>query len=119
VACADLLDAGCDLPVVNERHAQIATSLGERRTERDRLAIGRDRFGEESLRAKGDPEVVVEVGIGCVDADPRAFGRAISAIGAIPLRMVSQAASRRNITFVLRDADVPTAMTRLHDEFFG
>jgi aspartokinase len=32
--------------------------------------------------------------------------------------MVSQAASRRNITFVLRDADVPQAMTQLHDAFF-
>ena len=37
----------------------------------------------------------------------------------IPLRLVSQAASRRNITFVLRDADVPQAMNRLHDEFFA
>ena len=33
--------------------------------------------------------------------------RASSALERIPLRMVSQAASRRNITFVLRDADVP------------
>ena len=37
---------------------------------------------------------------------------------AIPLRLVSQAASRRNITFVLRDADVPQAMKRLHEAFF-
>ena len=53
------------------------------------------------------------------DEDPKAFGKAISALGSIPLRMVSQAASRRNITFVLRDADVPQAMNRLHDAFFG
>jgi hypothetical protein len=33
--------------------------------------------------------------------------------------MVSQAASRRNVTVVLRDADVPAAMTRLHDLFFA
>ena len=32
--------------------------------------------------------------------------------------MVSQAASRRNITFVLRDADVADAMTRFHEAFF-
>jgi hypothetical protein len=31
---------------------------------------------------------------------------------------VSQAASRRNVTLVLRDADMETAMTRLHDEWF-
>jgi aspartate kinase len=50
--------------------------------------------------------------------DPALFGRAIVALGQIPLRLVSQAASRRNITFVLRDADVTEAMTRLHDAFF-
>ncbi len=78
----------------------------------------------EALRSFADVECEREMAIICavgedIHADPRAFGRAISAIGAIPLRMVSQAASRRNMTFVLRDADVPTAMTRLHDEFFG
>jgi aspartate kinase len=51
-------------------------------------------------------------------ADPTLFGRAVTALDRLPLRLVSQAASRRNITFVLRDADVPQAMTRLHDTFF-
>ena len=40
-------------------------------------------------------------------ADPTLFGRAVTSLDRIPLRLVSQAASRRNITFVLRDADVP------------
>jgi aspartokinase len=31
---------------------------------------------------------------------------------------VSQAASRRNVTFVMRDADVVKAMASLHQEFF-
>jgi aspartate kinase len=52
-------------------------------------------------------------------ADPTLFGRAVTALDRVPLRLVSQAASRRNITFVLRDADVPHAMTRLHEQFFG
>ena len=51
-------------------------------------------------------------------SDPMLFGRAVTALERIPLRLVSQAASRRNITFVLRDADVPHAMMRLHDTFF-
>jgi aspartate kinase len=51
--------------------------------------------------------------------DATLFGRAVTALDRIPLRLVSQAASRRNITFVLRDADVPHAMTRLHEQFFG
>jgi len=42
----------------------------------------------------------------------------IAALGRLPLRMVSQAASRRNVTVVLNDCDVPAAMTRLHAEFF-
>jgi aspartate kinase len=53
-----------------------------------------------------------------IHEDPKAFGRAILALDSIPLRMVSQAASRRNITFVLRDTDAPDAMVRLHDAFF-
>jgi aspartate kinase len=51
-------------------------------------------------------------------ADPTLFGRAVTALDRIPLRLVSQAASRRNITFVLRDSDVPHAMMRLHETFF-
>ena len=51
-------------------------------------------------------------------ADPTLFSRAVTALDRVPLRLVSQAASRRNITFVLRDADVPHAMMRLHETFF-
>jgi aspartate kinase len=51
-------------------------------------------------------------------ADPTLFGKAVTALDRIPLRLVSQAASRRNITFVLRNSDVPHAMMRLHETFF-
>jgi aspartokinase len=51
--------------------------------------------------------------------DAALFGRAVQALGRIPLRQVSQAASRRNVTFVLRNVDVPEAMNRLHDTFFS
>ena len=50
--------------------------------------------------------------------DPTLFGRAVMSLERIPLRLVSQAGSRRNVTFVLRDADVPHAMMRLHETFF-
>jgi aspartate kinase len=50
--------------------------------------------------------------------DPTLFARAIVSLGRIPLRLVSQAASRRNITLVLSDADVAEAMTRLHEALF-
>ncbi len=76
-----------------------------------------------SLRGFADVSCEGEMAIICavgedIHEDPKAFGRAISALGTIPLRMVSQAGSRRNITFVLRDADVPEAMMQLHDAFF-
>jgi aspartate kinase len=77
----------------------------------------------ESLRQFAD--VSCERQMGLISAvgenlheDTTLFGRAITALDTIPLRLVSQAASRRNITFVLRDADVPRAMTLLHEKFF-
>jgi aspartate kinase len=45
--------------------------------------------------------------------------RVLRVLESVPLRMVSQAASRRNITVVLRQPDLPGAMQRLHQEFFG
>jgi len=44
-------------------------------------------------------------------SDPTLFGRAVTALGSVPLRLVSQAASRRNITFVLRDSDAAEVMS--------
>jgi aspartate kinase len=73
--------------------------------------------GFADVSCERDMAIICTVGEDIHD-DPKAFGRALAALDSIPLRMVSQAASRRNITFVLRDADVAEAMTRLHDMFF-
>jgi aspartate kinase len=51
-------------------------------------------------------------------SDPMLFAKAVLALDSIPLRLVSQAGTRRNVTFVLRDQDAARAMTRLHDAFF-
>ncbi len=67
-----------------------------------------------------EPQMAIVCAVGeNLRADPTLFARAVTALDRIPLRLVSQAASRRNITFVLRDADVPEAMHRLHEKFFG
>jgi aspartate kinase len=50
--------------------------------------------------------------------EPEMAARVIGVLEEVPLRMISQAASRRNITVVLRQADLPHAMERLHEEFF-
>jgi aspartate kinase len=53
-------------------------------------------------------------------ATDRAFAsRLLNAVDGVPLRMVSQAASRRNVTIVIAAADLPAALNRLHDRFFG
>ena len=43
----------------------------------------------------------------------------LASIGDVPLRMLSQAASRRNSTFVIRESDLPAALGRIHDKFFS
>ena len=49
--------------------------------------------------------IVCAVGDG-LQRDPALAARVLTSVGDVPLRMVSQAASRRNITFVIREADV-------------
>lgn len=51
--------------------------------------------------------------------EPTIASRVLRCLEDVPLRMVSQAASRRNMTVVLREADLGTAMQRLHSEFFA
>ena len=84
------------------------------------------RLDEIVENLKQFAEVSCERQMGLVSAvgenlheDTTLFGRTVTALDRIPLRLVSQAASRRNITFVLRDADVPQAMQLLHERFFG
>jgi len=66
-----------------------------------------------------EPEMAIISAVGeNLRSDPMLFARAVTSLERIPLRLVSQAAGRRNITFVLRDADVPNAMRKLHETFF-
>jgi aspartate kinase len=76
-----------------------------------------------NLRNFADVACETQMAIVCVvgenlRSDPALFAKAITSLDRIPLRLVSQAASRRNITFVLRDGDVPEAMSRLHAALF-
>jgi aspartate kinase len=51
--------------------------------------------------------------------EPETAARVVGVLEEVPLRMISQAAARRNITVIMRQADLPHAMQRLHEEFFG
>jgi aspartate kinase len=51
--------------------------------------------------------------------DPAFVGRLLDAVGAVPVRMLSQAAARRNITLVINENDLVPALQRVHERFFG
>jgi aspartate kinase len=84
------------------------------------------RLGDIVQALREFAEVNVEGGLAILCAvgdnlrtDPRIAARVIGALNGFPVRMVSQAASRRNVTIVLRDEDLASGMSRLHSEFFG
>ncbi len=51
--------------------------------------------------------------------DPTLVARVLAAVGEVPLRLISQAASRRNLTFVVREVDLRGVLVRLHEAFFA
>ena len=77
-----------------------------------------------ALAPLGEVQVEHDMALLCAVGDrlrlePEIAGRVVSILEEVPLRMISQAASRRNITVVLRQDDLPRAMARLHEELFG
>jgi len=73
-------------------------------------------FSEVSI--EGDLALLCAVGDSLQGA-PEIAARVVGVLEEVPLKMISQAASRRNITVVLRQSDLPHAMQRLHEEFFA
>jgi aspartate kinase len=65
-----------------------------------------------------DMAIVCAVGEG-LQNDPSFVSHLLQAMGGVPIRMVSQAASRRNITLVIRESDLNAVLTRVHDRFFA
>ncbi len=75
------------------------------------------------LRAFADVAVERDMAILCAVGEslrdrPEAMSEVMGKLARFPLRMVSQAASRRNLTVVLSDAAAIEAMRYLHDEMF-
>jgi len=62
--------------------------------------------------------ILCAVGEG-LQKDPTFVGHLLDALGGVPIRMLSQAAARRNITLVIREADLETALARVHERFLG
>ena len=84
------------------------------RTQRHR---GCARVSSPRSASKRDLAILCAVGDN-LRSDPRIAARVIGALEGFRVRMVSQAASRRNVTIVLSDKDLAAAMAQLHDEFF-
>lgn len=101
--------------VVTTSEVSVSVTVDNTRRLED-ITSNLEHFAE--VRTERDMAIVCIVGEN-LRSDPELFARAVTALKGIPLRLVSQAASRRNITFVLRDADVAQSMNRLHDAFFG
>jgi len=60
--------------------------------------------------------IVCAVGDG-LQNDPSFVGHLLEAVGGVPIRMLSQAAARRNITLVINEKDLETVLRRVHDRF--
>jgi aspartate kinase len=65
-----------------------------------------------------DMAILCAVGDG-LKSDPTFVGQLLDALDGVPVRMLSQAAARRNITLVIREADLEPALRRVHERFFG
>ena len=70
------------------------------------------------VRVEHDMAILCAVGDG-LRRDPRLATRILGSLEHFPLRMVSQAASRRNVTVVVQDSVAAQAMNHLHDTFFA
>ncbi len=86
----------------DRRLAEIASALRE--------------FAEVTI----EPQMALLCAVGeNLRVDPAFAIRMLAGLDGVPLRMVSQAASRRNVTVVIRDNDLPIAMSRLHNAWFA
>ena len=101
--------------VVTTSEVSVSVTINDRRRLEPLLAA-LSEFAEVSC--EHDMALVCAVGEN-LQSDATLFGRVLGALDGISLRMVSQAASRRNLTLVIRQVDLGTTMNRLHDRFFG
>ena len=101
--------------VVTTSEVSVSVTIDDRR----RLPGIVDDLSEfAEVTTEGELSLICAVGDGI--SEDRAFAsHLLGAIDGVPLRMVSQAASRRNLTIVIATADLPAALNRLHDHFFA
>jgi aspartate kinase len=101
--------------VVTTSEVSVSVTVDDRRN-LDALTAELRELGEVAV----EPEMALLCAVGDrLRGEPEIAARVVAVLEEVPLRMISQAAARRNITVILRQADLPHAMQRLHEEFFG
>lgn len=107
----------CATPVDVVTTSEVSVSMTvDDDTQLDTIVASLKEFAEVSVER--EMAILCVVGDG-LRADPTLAVRLFGSLEGLPLRMVSQAASRRNLTLVLHDRDVADAMRRLHRNWFG
>ncbi len=101
--------------VVTTSEVSVSVTVDDRRR-LPAIVEALSEFAEVSL--EHEMAIVCAVGEG-LKQEPRLVARVFDAVGDVPVKLLSQAASRRNITFVIREADVPLVLGRLHEAFFA
>jgi aspartate kinase len=100
--------------MVTTSEVSVSVTVDERQN-LDAIVQALSEFSDVSIES--DLALLCAVGDSLQEA-PEIAARVVSVLEEVPLKMISQAASRRNITVVLRQSDLPHAMQRLHEEFF-
>jgi aspartate kinase len=100
--------------VVTTSEVSVSVTVDDTR-DLDAIVTALRAFGEVSV--EGDMALLCAVG-DHFRSDPHLAARVVGVLEEVPLRMISQAASRRNITVIMRQADLQPAMQRVHAEFF-
>ena len=101
--------------VVTTSEVSVSVTVDDRR-HLDAIVEALSEFAEVSI----EPDMALLCAVGDrLRNEPEIAARVIRVLEETPLRMISQAASRRNITVILRQSDLHHAMHRLHEEFFA
>lgn len=103
------------IDVVTTSEVSISVTIDDDRRLRD---ITGELSSFADVRVEREMAILCAVGDG-LRREPRLAARILGSLEPFPLRMVSQAASRRNVTVVLHEAAAASAMIHLHDIFFG
>jgi aspartate kinase len=104
---------GTAVDVVTTSEVSVSVTIDDRRR-LDAIVADLATFADVSI----SDEMALLCAVGeRLRTDPSLSARVVGTLDGIPLRMVSQAGSRRNITFVMPHAHLTDAMTRLHTRF--